>query len=156
LTFPAAFVKERAIVTRAASEGEATCYDHPAKQAVADCAECGRLVCQLCAVDFQGETWCPSCIAGAGARKNQALEGSRTLYDSLALMVAYWPLVLWPFTIFTAPVAVFLSIAYWRKPTGLLRRSKWRMAVALLLGLAQVAGWCWFFFFTYSLSRVGR
>ncbi len=34
-----------------ALDGEAACYDHPSKRAVAVCHQCGRFVCQLCSVE---------------------------------------------------------------------------------------------------------
>jgi hypothetical protein len=152
LLFPAAFAPDRAARPLTAAEGDARCYDHPANQAVSHCEECGRFVCQLCAVDFRGGTWCPPCLAaGRSSQQSTALEPSRTLYDSIALMTALLPMILWPFTLVTAPAAMFLAVRYWRKPTGLLRRSKWRMVVAFLVGLAQVVGWVWLF--TYILSQ---
>src|ERR1035438_3859008 len=71
-----------------ALDGEAACYDHPSKRAVAACHQCGRFVCQLCSVEFGGQVWCPTCVA-AGKGQSQAvyLEPTRTLYDSIALAV---------------------------------------------------------------------
>jgi hypothetical protein len=152
--FPSAFVQHDTRAGELAAEGEAVCYDHPAKQAIASCAECGRLVCQLCAVDFQGATWCPSCLASGSERKRTAaLEGSRTLYDSLALMLALWPLVIWPFTFLTAPATLYVVIRYWNKPTGLLRRGKWRMILAFLIALAQIVAWVWGIYYLVSIAQ---
>ena len=62
--FPAMFYAPSGPVTaEAAAEGEATCFDHPGKRAVAACSRCGRFVCQLCSVEFKGAVWCPSCFA---------------------------------------------------------------------------------------------
>jgi DNA-directed RNA polymerase subunit RPC12/RpoP len=111
--FPALFYSQTGPVTAEAAEGEAACFDHPGKQAVAACGHCGRFVCQLCAVDFKGGVWCPACFAAGDLSTTGAeRENSRTLYDSIALTVAVAPLVLWPFT-------------------------------ALLIALSEIAAWIW-------------
>ncbi len=84
--FPALLAPRTVPQPEAALEGEAACFDHPAKRAVAACQQCGRFVCQLCAVDLSGATWCPSCVAaGAGRARAANPESWRTLYDSIAL-----------------------------------------------------------------------
>src|ERR1700709_1703313 len=45
-----------------ALEGEATCYEHPEKRAIAACQRCGRFVCQFCSVEFGTEVLCPTCV----------------------------------------------------------------------------------------------
>src|SRR5438046_606759 len=61
----------------AALEGEAACFDHPFKRALAACRQCGRFVCGICAVEFAGEIWCPSCVAaGAGKARDAKMETS--------------------------------------------------------------------------------
>src|SRR5260370_38211351 len=53
-----------------ALDGEAACYDHPSKRAVAACHQCGRFVCQLCSVESGAGVWGPACLpAGAGKAK---------------------------------------------------------------------------------------
>lgn len=153
--FPALFQGSAApAVVEAAGEGEAACYDHPAKRAVAHCAQCGRFVCQLCAVDFRGETWCPGCIAaGVSRKKTVELEQDRVLYDSLALTMALAPLIMWPVTIISGPATVFTAIRYWRRPLSLVRRNRWRAVLAIILGLAETGGWIWLV--AYLILRAG-
>jgi hypothetical protein len=125
-------------------EGEGACFDHPGKRAVAACRQCGRYVCQLCAVEFLGVTWCPSCVAGgAGAAKAASLDASRTLFDSIAFIVPLLSLVIWPFTIIAGPGVVVLSILKWRTPLSLVRRTRWRFVAGTLMGLAETGGWIW-------------
>jgi len=50
--FPAMFAERAAAAPEAALTGEAACYDHPGKRAVAACQQCGRFVCQLCSVEL--------------------------------------------------------------------------------------------------------
>ena len=76
------------------------------------------------------------------------LENHRVLWDSIALAVALWPLVLffWP----AAPgslAAIFISIRYWKRPGSLVPRTKWRFVAAILSGLAEV---CLFIFIVYA------
>ncbi len=44
--FPAMFADRAAVTPEAALTGEAACFDHPGKRAVAACRQCGRFVCQ--------------------------------------------------------------------------------------------------------------
>jgi len=142
--FPAAFRAPAAAHPEMPFEGEAACFDHPGKRATASCRQCGRFVCQLCAVEFSGETWCPSCVAaGAGAAKAASLDASRTLFDSIALTVPLLSLIIWPATIVAGPGAVVLSILKWRSPPSVVRRSRWRFVAAILIGLAETGGWIW-------------
>src|SRR5579862_8377822 len=100
--------------------GEAACYDHPSKRAVAACHQCGRFVCALCSVESAGEIWCPSCVAaGAGRAKAANLDTSRTLYDSTALILPLLSLVLYPFTLVAAPASLVLSLTRWNRPLSL-------------------------------------
>lgn len=153
--FPALFYASAGPVrTEVAAQGEAACFDHPSKRAVASCSHCGRFVCQLCAVEFRGGVWCPSCFTAAGRSGETApravdqagtaeFENSRTLYDSIALTAALAPLLIWFFTFLTAPVAVYLAVRSWTKPTSLVRRWRWRSVLALLIALGEIAAWIW-------------
>jgi hypothetical protein len=143
LAFPAALASTHALPgTEAALEGEAACFDHPARRAVAACQQCGRYVCQLCSVDFGGQTWCPSCVAaGAGQARSANRETSRTLFDSAALILPLASLLLYPFTIIAAPASLVLSAMKWSQPLSLVRRSRWRFLAAILISLAEIAGW---------------
>ena len=142
--FPALFSETGPVATEPAAEGEATCFDHPGKRAAAACGQCGRFVCQLCAVDFKGGVWCPSCFAAGDYKAPTAeLDNSRTLYDSIALTVAVAPLVLWPFTAISAPIALYLALRYWNRPLSLVRRMRWRSVLGILIALGEIAGWVW-------------
>lgn len=140
--FPAALRSAPLVRPEAALHGEAACFDHPGKRAVAACRHCGRFVCQLCSVEFGEEIWCPSCVtARAGKAEGANLETSRTLYDSIALTAPLVSLLMWPLTVITGPGAVVFSILKWRAPLSLVRRNRWRFVAAILIGLAEMAGW---------------
>jgi len=154
--FPAALRPAATVRPETALDGEATCFDHPAKRAVAACRHCGRFVCQLCSVELGDEIWCPSCVtARAGQAERANLETSRTLHDSVALTVPLLSLVMWPLTIVTGPGAVVYSIVKWRAPLSLVRPNRWRFVAAILIGLAEVAGWLLLIVYTLTRARAG-
>ncbi len=134
---PAAKIDPQSLLT---AEGEATCFEHSSKRAVAVCNRCGRFLCALCEVEVAGKVWCPSCLIPANAAGPiQALEQRRTLFDSIALALATLPALLIYPIFFTAPVVVYLTIRYWKKPSSLVPRGKWRFVVALVLALLVIA-----------------
>jgi hypothetical protein len=141
--FPAILSPAHALPpAEAALEGEAACFDHPARRAVAACHQCGRYVCPLCSVEFGGQTWCPSCVAaGAGRARSANLEASRNLFDSTALILPLASLLLYPFTIVAAPASLVLSAMKWSQPLSLVRRNRWRFVAAILISVAEIAGW---------------
>ncbi len=128
------------------TQGESECFYHTGKKAVAACASCGRLLCALCEIPFDGQTLCTTCLqSGRQKQQIQSLENRKTLHDSIALHLAFWPLILWPFTIFTAPAVLFIVLRYWKSTRSILPRSKIRHVLAFLLAGGQVAGWVIFF-----------
>jgi hypothetical protein len=156
--FPALFAAPSAPATaESALDGEAACFDHPSNRAVAACHQCGRFVCLLCSVEFGGQVWCPSCVAGGkGAGKAVYLEPQRILFDSIALTLPLASLILfWPLTIITGPGAVVFSAMWWKRPLSLVRKRRWRFVVAILLGAAEAAGWIWLIIFWWEQYTMG-
>ena len=154
--FPATFTQHLGpTLAEGAVEGEAACFDHPAKKAVASCHQCGRFVCQLCAVEFGTETWCPNCVAaGAGKAKAANTETTRTLYDSIVLSLPLASLILWPVTIVTAPATLALTVLKWRQPLSLVRRFRWRFVVGAAIGFVETGLWGWGL--VYLLTQAGK
>ena len=144
------------VQTETALDGEAACFDHPGKRAVAACRHCGRFVCALCSVEFGDEVWCPSCVAGrAGGAESANPETSRVLYDSIAVLTPWLSLCVWPVTIITGPGTVVFSILKWRQPLSLVRRNRWRFVIAILGGLAETAGWIAAIAYVIARPRAG-
>ena len=143
--FPAALVPAGAPVRpELALAGDAACFDHPNKRAVAACQQCGRFVCQLCSVEFGAQILCPSCVAaGSGVAKVANLETSRTLYDFIALITPLVSLLFWPITIVAGPGAMVLTVLKWSQPISLVRRNRWRFVLACLIGLFETGLWIW-------------
>jgi hypothetical protein len=123
-------------------ETEAGCFYRPEKRASVHCQACGRFLCALCDVEFNGQHLCPPCLE-AGQRKGafDELANRRTLYDSAALTLAVVPLLVWPATLITAPAAIGVALYGWRKPGSLVPRTRVRAILAIVIGLAQVLGW---------------
>ncbi len=144
-----------------ASDEDAACFYHARKKAVVPCSRCGRFLCALCDLELDGRHLCPGCVEAGRAAGDRAalLHGvplrPRVLHDKMALLVAAVPLfpLFWFFTLLTAPVALFLSIRYWREPAqSPVPRGRWRLVLAGVLALGQLA--CWAYLFSYRLFQV--
>jgi hypothetical protein len=150
--FPAMFATAAPALPEAALEGEAACFDHPGKRATASCSQCGRYVCGLCSVEFGTEVWCPSCVtARAGKAQAANLETSRVLWDSVTLTLPLGTLAVWPLTFVAAPAALAIGLAKWKQPLSLVRSSRWRTVLGILLAIAEIVGWAWVI--VYLLTR---
>jgi hypothetical protein len=142
---------------QAALDGEAACFDHPGKRAVASCRQCGRFVCGLCAVDFGEEVWCPTCVASrSGQAKAVNLEPSRPLYDSMVFSLPIVSLLVWPLTALTAPATLVLGVARWNRPLSLVRRNRWRMVVGMLIALGEICAWVWGIVYLVATLGAGK
>lgn len=123
-------------------EGESGCFYHPQKKAVLPCDGCGRFLCALCDCQLNGQHFCPACLETGKTRgRIKSLDNQRTLYDSIALSLAVYPLLIFYLTVITAPMALFVAIRYWKSPPSLVHRGKIRFVVAVILALLQIAGW---------------
>lgn len=136
-------------------EGESSCFYHPQKKAVLPCDGCGRFLCALCDCVIEGRHFCPACLeTGKTKGKIKSLDNERTLYDSLALALALYPMIIcFYFTIVTAPMALFVAIRYWKAPQSILRRTKMRFIAAIIISVLQIAGWTTLFIFLATRHR---
>lgn len=146
--FPALFREDKTVAAeRVTLEGEASCFYHPEKKASVVCDACGRFLCALCDMDFDGRHICPSCLeAGRHKGKIIKLQNSRTRHDRIALSLAVLPLLIFYFTVFTAPAALFYSIRHWKSPGSI--APNWRrlnLTIAIAFASAQIIGWVVFF-----------
>jgi hypothetical protein len=148
--FPALFRKTSAGQSGQAVmvEGESSCFFHPQKKAVLPCDSCGRFLCALCDCALQGRHFCTTCLeAGSTKGKIKSLENQRTLYDRIALSLAILPLLIFYFTIVTAPMTLYIAIRYWNAPGSILRRSRIRFIIAIVIALLEISGWAILFIF---------
>jgi hypothetical protein len=124
---------------------EASCFYHPRKKAIVPCDACGRFLCALCDIDFNGRHMCPQCLeTGKTKRKIKNLEDQRICYDTIAWLVALVPMLFFWFTIFTAPIVLFLVIRFWKSPLSIVPRTRIRFVAAFGLAVIQLAGWTLF------------
>lgn len=123
-------------------EGESTCFYHPNKKAIRPCEACGRFVCALCDCELHDQHYCPTCLEiGRKKGRIKCLENQRTLYDSIALSLAVFPLLIFYFTIITAPMALYISVRYWNAPRSIIHRTRIRYVIAIVLATLQIVGW---------------
>jgi DNA-directed RNA polymerase subunit RPC12/RpoP len=146
--FPAYYRRaEPASPERLSDATDATCFYHAENRAAVSCDACGRFLCTLCETELGGEKLCPTCItSGLSSRKLARLENRRVLYDNVALALAAGGILMWPLTLVTAPMSLFVAIRYWRKPTSLVPRTKVRFLLAILIASLQIAGWAFLFY----------
>ena len=124
------------------ADSEASCFYHPEKRAVIACESCGRFLCSLCEIDMTDRKICPNCFElGRSRERITELIAKRTLYDRIALSLAVLPLLIFYLTVFTAPMAIYISIRHWRTPASIVGRTKVRFVLAILISLAEIGGW---------------
>lgn len=124
-------------------QGESSCFYHTEKKAVLPCDSCGRFLCALCDVDFNGQHVCPTCLeVGKKKGKIKNLLNHRTRYDSIAIALAVFPLLIFYITPLTAPIAIYIAIRYWNAPVSIVpRRHKVRYVSAIVIASLQIIGW---------------
>ena len=122
-------------------DGDATCFFHAQNQAAAVCEGCGRYVCSVCEVPGdEGRKLCPPCVSAT--RKKTAIKADEVVaYDAIAVSLALLPMVMWPFTLLTAPSVIVLVIYGWKKPRSLVRPGSARFVVAIVIASLQICGW---------------
>lgn len=85
---------------------------------------------------------CPDCLQrNVSTERIDTLINRRTRYDSIALYLALFPMLLFYLTVFTAPVALFIAIRYWKAPGSIVSRIRWRMPLAATVSALQISGW---------------
>lgn len=143
--FPALAAARRVERAGAIAAGEANCYFHAENRAEVACDGCGRYVCAVCRVPLSGKNYCPSCLETRADRRKLP-ENHRMLYDRIALVLAFLPLIMWPLTLISAPATLGLCVYAWKKPGSLVpgwRRT--RIVVAGIFATIQVGVWLFVF-----------
>ena len=141
--FPA-LMRQLPLETSEASKAqadEATCYHHPERRAEAVCETCGRFLCGLCGIHFNGQTLCPACLALRQTAAADAHIPRRVRYDRIAMLCVLLAPFVYCLSFVNAGVALFLCIRYWKTPLSVLPRSRWRFVVAGFLATGLLAIW---------------
>ena len=152
--FPAMFRRVEAAGDEIVVAGESTCYFHGDRVAAVACVRCGRFLCQLCRINWDGEDVCPACLEASNDLKTAKPVSSCYRSDSLALAISVLPMVTVFLTILTAPIALGIAIFTFRKRCSIAPRSKARFVAAIVISLAQIMGWAVFFVYSFR-QRMG-
>ncbi|HYP09594.1 MAG TPA: hypothetical protein VER03_25435 [Bryobacteraceae bacterium] len=153
--FPAMFRRVEHAGPVAAEESDAACFYHLDNRAAAECASCGRFLCTVCEVEIGGEVLCPGCIhAGVTSRKLVRLENRRVLHDNITLAVALVPMLLISPTIISAPMTIFLALRFWKSPLSIVKRSKIRFVLAIVIAMVQIAFWAFVIYMAFMARGV--
>jgi hypothetical protein len=135
-----------------ALEHEAVCYFHPRYRPITPCDHCGRFLCEICAISLGAKHLCGECFAKLRKQRDETgLVHYAALYDNVALFLVVAPsitVILWVFTLLTAPISLFLSFYYSSRQWNLVRRSRLRFGISILLSLVLIAFW------TFIIYRV--
>lgn len=120
---------------------EASCFYHPGKKAEAHCSYCGRFLCALCDVDFDGKHLCSACIQ-AGRTKG-TLEEFRTAGKAHWLIGLHCAVagLLFPYLgALFVPAAFYYAIHYRKHPGSPVPSEQsfvWTLVLATLAALVQ-------------------
>lgn len=142
----------------AASDEDASCFFHPRKKAVVDCANCGRFLCALCDLDVDGRHLCPTCVEnsrGKGDATDKSFVREHYRYDYLASNLVVYALIpaIWFVSLVTAPLALYYVVRYWNSPrTAMIPRGHGRQIVAAILAVLQITAWLLFFAYSFFVA----
>lgn len=143
--FPAMEMTRPVDTAASIQQGEANCYFHAHNRAEAACDSCGRYVCAVCRVPVGGQQLCPSCLEVSGS-KRKLPENHRVLHAHIALVLALLPLIFWPVTLVTAPLALGWCFYGWKKPGSITgNRGRVRFIIAGLVATIEIVGWGFLF-----------
>lgn len=127
------------VLPKLADESDARCNFYPELTAEKVCDECGCFLSDRAAVDWGGLDLCLPCLHRLREEQSSAQFVARAkLHENRALALVT---LLAPFTLFTAPIAIFLLLRYRKAPGGFEPRSRLRWWLAMVLSIAWLAVW---------------
>lgn len=146
VVFPAFLKESRPIssIDILPNQNEASCYNHPGKKAETICSVCGKFLCALCDIEWENHHYCPSCLA-IQKQNIMAFDTQRIRYDKISLFLAVFPIFFVFLTIITAPVALYIGIRYWKRPSSIVQQVRPRFFIAILLSSLQIIAWIYIF-----------
>ena len=126
-------------VAAPAGEGEASCSFFPEERAEKVCDECGCFLSERAAISWAGRDLCLPCLHRLReVEKDPGHIGRTRLQDKRALALVTW---LAPFSLFTAPLALYLLLRYRGRPEGFVPRSAVTWGVAFSLAIIWLIVW---------------
>lgn len=140
-----------------AQEHEAVCYFHSRYRAKNHCDNCGRFLCEICAINVGKRELCAECLSQLRKQRNETgLVQYAALFDNVSLFLVTAPVItifFWFLTIFSAPVSLFLSCYYWPRQWNLLPRSRFRFVLAILFSLILIGFWIFVIYYLATHRR---
>ena len=139
--FRAAFRNDRngPLAKPLSEAGQSACYQHASSEAETVCDHCGRYMCGLCDVTNFGGHLCSVCIDKMAADpENHRFRLSYPRYDRLVLLLALLPILVWPLTFFTAPVALALGIFGWNRAYNPVKRYRSSLVLGMIFALLEL------------------
>ncbi len=134
-----------------AGENEATCSFFPGLRAERVCDECGCFLSHRAAITWGGRDLCLPCLHRLREVESAPdFLGRTRLDDRRALALVTW---LAPFSLFTAPLALFLLFRHRGAPAGFVPRSRAVWWIALCLSIGWLAAWLVLFVAWISLVK---
>jgi len=119
--------------------GDATCHFYPELKAELVCDECGCFLSKTASVNWGGRDLCMPCLHQLRENKRSLdFQAETRVYDNRALALVTW---MAPFTLFTAPLALFILIRHRKGDTGFVPRGKFRWWLAMVLSVLWIIFW---------------
>jgi len=143
--FPAITIPSGASSIVACEPGESSCFFHANNRAETICDRCGRFLCRLCSISFGKRRFCPDCIYRSRRQKSDPLLiDQAVLFDNIAIAVlalSVFTLTYLLLGLVVSLLTICLAILGWRYQRTLVRRSRFRFGIALILGLIGAGIW---------------
>jgi hypothetical protein len=128
--------------------GESSCFFHSNNRAETICDECGRFLCGLCSVSFGKRKLCPDCIYRNRRQKiDPLLIDQAILFDNIAISILALSVLTLSYLflgLIISLLAVCLVFIGWKYQRTLVRRSRFRFGIGLILGLIGAGAWILF------------
>lgn len=141
--FPALFeTRKSAVAQQVIEEGHSSCMNHPAKRAVTVCDGCGKFLCALCDIDWNGDHLCSACIEHRKRTDtDNELRSEYVHYDRIVFALAIGSIFLYFLGVIMAPIALYVGWRYWNEPWRPVPYRKFGMIAALSLAFLILLGW---------------
>jgi hypothetical protein len=143
--FPAITIPSGTSSIVACEPGESSCFFHANNRAETICDGCGRFLCSLCSIRFGKRRFCPDCIYRRRRQKRDpSLSDQAILFDNIAIAALALSVLTLSYLFFGLVVSlltVCLAFVGWRYQRTLVPRSRFRLAIALILGLMGAGIW---------------
>jgi hypothetical protein len=145
VAFPAIAIPSGASSIVACEPGDSGCFFHANNRAETICDGCGRFLCGLCSITFGKRKLCPDCVYRNRRQKSDPLLiDQAVLFDNIALAVLVLSVLTLAYLLLGLVIGlltVCLALVGWRYQQTLVRRSRLRFGLALIVGLIGAGLW---------------